>query len=182
VDECISEFEDAVQRHAGEWWAPTSEFPCSKDELVDELIERRYAAQYGDETYMRLTGLLIDSTRFVPEEDLDLAAPYMTTGGGISGRPCSDTAEEAARMRSYETFDAHRAAGKLLFHRLRLDPPYRQPIGNPVWTPTARFSRGFEATVGGATHPGTGAHWYLLAALMVLPARLWAWIKGVRHS
>ena len=165
MDECIREFEDAVRRHDGEWWAPTSEFSCSKDQLAEELTERRHAAKCGDE-YRRLAGLLIALTRFVPEVDLDLAAPYMSEGGGISGRPRSDAAEEAARVRSYQVFEAHQAAGKVLFRRLGLDPPYRLPIAS------APYPGASDYTASGAKYQGTGAHWYFIGLLMVVPGIL----------
>lgn len=167
MDECISRFEDAVRRHDGEWWAPTSEFPCSKEQLVEELIERRHAAQYGDE-YRRLAGLLIASTRFVPEVDLALAAPYMAEGGTISGRARPDAADEAARVRSYEVFEAHRAAGKVLIHRIGVDPPHRLPITSAPYA------------VSGVKDQGAGAQWYLLTLLMLVPERLRNGVKGRR--
>jgi hypothetical protein len=169
VDESISEFEDAVRRHDGEWWAPTSEFSCSKEELVEELIERRHAAQYGDE-YRRLAGLLVASTRFVPEVDLANAAPYMSEGGGISGRLRSDAADEPARVRSYDVFEAHRAAGKALIHRIGVDTPYRRPISSAPYA------------VSGNKYRGSGAQWYFIGLLVVVPAILWERLKRIRKS
>jgi hypothetical protein len=169
MDDCIDKFEDAVRRHAGQWWAATSAFPCSKDELLEELLERRSAANYGDETYRRLTGLMIDLTRFVPEGDLELAAPYMSVGGAISGRSRPDPADEAARVRAYEVIEVHRDVRNLFLGRLRLDPRYRQPIGSPVWTPMAQYRGGSDTTANDGTTKGAGAHWYLLGLLMLLP-------------
>ncbi len=166
MDECISEFEDAVRRHDGEWWAPTSEFSCPKEELVEELIERRHAVAYGDE-YRRLGGLLVASTRFVPEVDFALATPYMSDGGGISVRPRSDAVDEAARERAYEMFEAHRGAGKVLCHRVGLEHPQRRPI-----TP-APYPRSSEY----AKERGGGAQWYFVAALMIVPVILWDRLK-----
>jgi hypothetical protein len=113
---------------------------------------------------------LVASTRFVPEVDLDLAAPYTSEGGAISGKARPDAVEEEARVRCYEVFEVHRATGKVLIHRIGVDPPHRPPITS------ARYA------VSDVNDRGAGAQRYLLAFLVLLPERLKKAIKRRRNS
>jgi hypothetical protein len=107
LDDRIAEFARSVDLYLGQYWAPESALPCPKQELFELLRTTRQPTHRADPAYVWLTDLMVDLTLFVPDADLQAAEPFMTSGGGISGRAIDEKALAHERERVYTLFTAH---------------------------------------------------------------------------
>jgi hypothetical protein len=103
-------------------------------------------------SYVWLTDLMVDLTLFVPDADLQAAEPFMTSGGGISGRAIDEKALAHERERVYTLFTAHREERERLLASATIDAG-RNPIGKAIWTRSGRFRHYHRAEDGYAPQP-----------------------------
>jgi hypothetical protein len=132
LDERILAFETAAAMYKGEYWAPESALPCAKLELFELLRVRRSTTRRVEPIYQRLTNLMVDLTLFVPDADLKAAQPFLSPGGGITGRLLTDPTESRDRDRAYETFRGHKTERERLLETASIDAS-RRPIGKAFW-------------------------------------------------
>ena len=154
LDARILTFETAAATYKGEDWAPESALPLPKLELFELLRTRRSTTHRQERIYQRLTSLMVDLTRFVPDADLadlEAANEFMLPGGQITGRRLTDPAESAQRDRSHQTLNAHQAERERLLSSASIDSE-DLPIGEALWR--LRGNRNWPYY--DATHPELG--------------------------